>query len=90
MQAMIMRAVALAAALLVQPAWAGPALLFEWGTGRVLYAEDQDNQWHPASLTKIMTAYLVFEALKTGKVTLETKVGCSELAHETVRDRAAR
>ena len=63
------------------PAHAGPALLFEVSDGRVLYAEDADNQWHPASLTKIMTAYVTFEALKEGKLTLETKIGCSELAN---------
>ncbi len=74
----------LAAAALVaalsSPAGAGPALLFDAGDGRVLYAEDQDNQWHPASLTKIMTAYITFEAIKEGKLTLETKVSCSEIA----------
>lgn len=63
------------------PAVAGPALLFDSGNGHVLYAEDADNQWHPASLTKIMTAYLVFEAIKAGKITLETKITCSEAAH---------
>lgn len=63
------------------PALAGPALLFDAGDGRVLYAEDADDQWHPASLTKIMTAYLTFEAIKEGKITLETKIGCSELAN---------
>jgi len=42
-------------------------LLFDAADGRVLYAEDADNQWHPASLTKIMTAYVTFEALKEGK-----------------------
>ena len=59
---------------------AGPALLFDAADGRVLYAEDPDNQWHPASLTKIMTAYLTFEAIKEGKLTLETKIACSEIA----------
>lgn len=63
------------------PLRAGPTLLFEAGSGRVLYAEDQDDQWHPASLTKIMTAYLAFEALKAGKVTLETQISYSEAAH---------
>lgn len=63
------------------PAAAGPALLFDAGNGQVLYAEDADNQWHPASLTKIMTAYVVFQALKSGKITLETKTVCSEGAH---------
>ena len=47
-------------AALTAPATAGPALLFDAADGRVLYAEDQDNQWHPASLTKIMTAYVTF------------------------------
>jgi D-alanyl-D-alanine carboxypeptidase len=69
-----------AAALWLSPASAGPALLFDAADGRVLYAEDPDNQWHPASLTKIMTAYLTFEAIKDGKLTLETKITSSELA----------
>jgi D-alanyl-D-alanine carboxypeptidase len=59
---------------------AGPALLFEPATGQVLYAEDADQLWYPASLTKLMTAYLVFEAVKAGTVTLETKVPLSEHA----------
>lgn len=59
---------------------AGPALLFEADSGKVLYAEDQDNLWHPASLTKIMTAYVTFQAIKEGKITLESKVVCSETA----------
>ena len=70
-----------ASAVALTPAAAGPALLFDAADGKVLYAEDHDNQWHPASLTKIMTALLVFEAIREGKLTLETKIGCSELAH---------
>jgi len=81
MLAQITRVLAAAIGLYALPTWAGPALLFDTTTGAVLYAEDQDNQWHPASLTKIMTAYVVFDAVKTGKVTLETKIGCSELAN---------
>src|SRR5512134_2239314 len=59
---------------------AGPTLLFDAGNGMVLYAEDADDQWHPASLTKIMTAYVTFAAIKAGKVTLETKIACTEAA----------
>jgi D-alanyl-D-alanine carboxypeptidase len=70
-----------ASAIALTPAMAGPALLFDPADGRVLYAEDQDHQWHPASLTKIMTALLVFEAIRDGKLTLDSKIGCSELAH---------
>ena len=61
-------------------AHAGPALLFDPSDGKVLYAEDLDNQWHPASLTKIMTAYLTFEAIKDGKLTLNQKLPVSEFA----------
>jgi D-alanyl-D-alanine carboxypeptidase len=70
-----------AAAIAVSPAIAGPALLFDAANGRVLYAEDQDDQWFPASLTKIMTAYLVFEAIRDGKIGLQDKIKVSELAH---------
>ncbi len=63
------------------PTLAGPALLFDAGNGRVLYAEDADQPWHPASLTKIMTAYMVFEALKANKITLEQKIPVSANAH---------
>ncbi len=58
----------------------GPALVFDPSDGKVLYAEDADDHWHPASLTKIMTAYLTFEALKTGKLTLEQRIPYSERA----------
>src|SRR5262245_27648965 len=63
----------MASAMALSPAAAGPALLFDAASGRVLYAEDQDDQWYPASLTKIMTAFLVFEALKDGKISLQDK-----------------
>jgi D-alanyl-D-alanine carboxypeptidase len=49
--------------------------------GNVLYAEDHDLPWHPASLTKIMTAYITFVAIQDGTLTLETKIGCSKLAN---------
>jgi len=62
------------------PAHAGPALLFEPSSGKVLYAEDQDNLWYPASLTKIMTSYVTFQAIKAGKLKLDDKVSCSLVA----------
>ena len=75
-------ALAIGTALAVLPAAAGPALLFEPSTGNILYSEDMDNQWHPASLTKIMTAYIVFGELKAGRITLDTKIKCSERANQ--------
>jgi D-alanyl-D-alanine carboxypeptidase len=69
-------------AILVAPsvASAAPALVFEPYAGTVLYAEDPDAQWFPASLTKLMTAYVTFQALKAGTVTPDTKVICSQTA----------
>jgi D-alanyl-D-alanine carboxypeptidase len=72
---------AAAMAMAAPAAQAGPALLFDSANGMVLYSEDPDDQWHPASLTKIMTAYIAFEAIKQGTITPQTKIGCSELAH---------
>jgi D-alanyl-D-alanine carboxypeptidase len=60
---------------------AGPAILFDATSGQVIYAEDPDDSWYPASLTKIMTAYLTFEALKAGKLTLDQKITVSETAN---------
>jgi D-alanyl-D-alanine carboxypeptidase len=81
---MVVRKTAMALALMLGwsgAAAAGPALLFDASNGKVLYAEDQDQPWHPASLTKIMTAYLVFEALKNSTLTLEQKIPVSANAH---------
>lgn len=81
---MVVRKTAIALALMLgwsSAAAAGPALLFDASNGKVLYAEDQDQPWHPASLTKIMTAYLVFEALKSNAITLEQKIPVSANAH---------
>lgn len=67
-------------ALAPQRVLAAPTLLFDMSSGKVLYAEEADRLWYPASLTKIMTAYVVFEAIKQGKVTLETKLTSTETA----------
>ncbi len=78
------RLAALASLLTLTPAAAsaGPALVIEAKSGLVLYAEDADLPWHPASLTKLMTAYLTFEAIRQGKLALEDQVVCSKHALE--------
>ncbi|MGP1518034.1 MAG: D-alanyl-D-alanine carboxypeptidase family protein [Ottowia sp.] len=48
--------------------------------GQVLAARDMDAPVEPASLTKLMTAYLVFDALRTHKITLEQRLPVSERA----------
>jgi D-alanyl-D-alanine carboxypeptidase len=62
-------------------AWAGPSLLFDSANGAVLYAEDLDTPWHPASLTKMMTAYVTFVAIQDGTLALDTPIGCSKFAN---------
>ncbi len=49
-------------------------------TGKVLYSEDADELRYPASLTKMMTLYLTFEALEAGKIRLNTRVPFSKNA----------
>jgi len=62
------------------PAWALPRLLVDMHSGEVLYAEEEGRPWHPASLTKLMTALVTFEAIKTGRVRLDTPVIISKRA----------
>lgn len=61
-------------ALLAGPVSATPQLLVDMSTGEVLFEEDAGQPWHPASLTKLMTAYVTFEAIATGRVQLDTPV----------------
>lgn len=56
------------------------AVLVEGSTGKILYEMDKDKQLMPASITKIMTLLLIFEALDSGKITLEEEVSVSEHA----------
>ncbi|WP_332671639.1 D-alanyl-D-alanine carboxypeptidase family protein [Aromatoleum sp.] len=63
------------------PALAAKAwLLMDHATGQLLAAREPDARIEPASLTKLMTAYLSFAALKSGTVTLEQIVPVSERA----------
>ena len=70
----------LVAAASLAPAAASPLLLVDRSNLQVLHAEDAGQPWHPASLTKLMTAYVVFEQLAKGTVTLETPVTISRNA----------
>ncbi|WP_127076378.1 D-alanyl-D-alanine carboxypeptidase family protein [Rhodomicrobium lacus] len=63
-----------------QGAAAGPALLTEPATGLVIYAEDADLPWRPASLTKLMTAYLAFEAIRDGRLSPEDMLTSTALS----------
>lgn len=55
-------------------------LLMEAGSGTVLYAENEHEALPPASVTKIMSLLLVFEAIDQGRITMEDVVQVSEYA----------
>jgi len=57
--------------------------LMDFNSGRVLAEKDADKHLAPASLTKIMTAYVVFRELKSGHLTLSEKATISQKAWET-------
>ena len=56
------------------------AILMEASTGQVIYEKNADEQLHPASITKIMTLLLIFDALDSGKISLGDDVTVSEHA----------
>ena len=56
------------------------ALLMEASTGTVIYEKDSHTVLRPASITKIMTLTLIFDALKAGQINLEDSVTVSEYA----------
>lgn len=68
-------AAAFIAATSVQTAKADPkyaGIVIDAKSGKVLYGEDPDGLRYPASLTKMMTLYLTFEALNSGRISLDS------------------
>ncbi|HEY6629845.1 MAG TPA: D-alanyl-D-alanine carboxypeptidase [Rhizobiaceae bacterium] len=56
------------------------AIVVDANTGKTLFSSSADAARYPASLTKMMTLYLTFEALQSGKITTTTKVPFSKKA----------
>ena len=54
------------------PAQAAPSLVADLITGEVIAQEEATRAWYPASLTKLMTAYVALNAVREGRVTLDT------------------
>ena len=65
------------ATLAAVPAAAGPSLVVDVANGRVLAQQDAFRRWYPASLTKLMTAYVVFRAVQAGELSLQSPVRIS-------------
>ncbi|MBL0900739.1 MAG: hypothetical protein IBJ17_18835, partial [Reyranella sp.] len=62
------------------PVPAGPYIVVDAASGETLLERNAGVSWYPASLTKMMTIYLVFEELKAGRLTLSTTLPFSETA----------
>lgn len=56
------------------------AILMEASTGQVIYEKNPDEQRPPASVTKVMTLLLIFDAIESGQIRLEDMVTTSEYA----------
>ncbi|MDD4112199.1 MAG: D-alanyl-D-alanine carboxypeptidase [Herbinix sp.] len=56
------------------------AVLIEGSTGTVIFEKNKDDKLKPASITKVMTLLLIFEALEEGKINLMDDVSVSEHA----------
>jgi len=75
-----------AAALAFLPAAAAPktsaeqAILLDMTTGQVLFRKAQDEPMAPSSMAKLMTIYMLFDALKSGRVKLDDEFTVSEKA----------
>ncbi|HEX5006475.1 MAG TPA: D-alanyl-D-alanine carboxypeptidase family protein [Hyphomonadaceae bacterium] len=81
----MLRKASLALALTVcaaMPAWAGKyaSIVVDLDSAKVLHARDADETRYPASLTKVMTLYLVFDALDAGKLKLNERMPVSKAA----------
>ena len=57
--------------------FARPSIVVDVTAGVIISGEDIDQRWHPASLTKLMTALVVFRMLESGDVTLASPVKVS-------------
>jgi len=64
----------------VNRAAAEALLLVEVDSGKVLHAENATIPWYPASVTKLMTAYVTLHAVMERQVTLDTLLNVSDLA----------
>ncbi len=75
-------AVVAVAMLAASPAWAAKyaSIVVDMDTAEVLHARDADEIRYPASLTKVMTLYMVFDALDSGKLKLNERLPVSKAA----------
>ncbi len=76
------------AVLFISPVQASPlgdtaakqAYIIDFDTGQILFAKNEDQRMPTSSMSKVMTMYMVFDAMKTGKITKDTEFQVSEKA----------
>jgi D-alanyl-D-alanine carboxypeptidase len=77
-----------ASAALAVPAAAGPYVLIEADSGKVILEQDAGKPWHPASVTKLMTTYVAFKAIRDGKLHPFSLLKISQFAASTLPSKA--
>jgi D-alanyl-D-alanine carboxypeptidase len=65
---------AVALPLLAGSALANPTIVFDLENGRILQHQEAFKRWYPASLTKLMTAYVTFRAIAAGEAQLDSPI----------------
>ena len=73
---------AVVALLAISAAFAAPyaAIVIDARTGETLYSKNADTRLHPASLTKMMTLYITFGEIRSGRLSLDTMITVSKHA----------
>ena len=72
--------VAAALALVALPALATPSIVIDASSGETLYQQEATRPWYPASLTKLMTAFVALKAVREGRITGDTPIMVSARA----------
>ncbi|QND68477.1 D-alanyl-D-alanine carboxypeptidase [Mesorhizobium loti] len=64
----------IALSVVAGPALANPVVVFDLDSGKILQHQDAFKRWYPASLSKLMTAYVTFRAIAAGEVQLDSPI----------------
>lgn len=72
--------IGLAFGVFAGPALANPTLVVDVNSGQVLIESQPSANWYPASLTKLMTAYVALRAVRDGRITMDTPFVVSQRA----------
>lgn len=64
------------------------AILIDVNTGKILYEKNIDEKLHPASMTKMMTEYLLLEAIKNSKLSWDQKIAIDDYTYKVSQNRS--